>query len=384
MPTHTDIPADRGKHHMGGQVYAVVSDHGVRFTLRYSLAGKKRECGLGAGIGIEEARRRADHIKHEIWAGRDPVAEKKARKAKTAEPKTITLWKAVEEKFEVERPSWKRIETGDDWIRSLEMYVKPALGDRTVDGVTPSDVAKCLKPIWRTKPARAERVLARLGSVFEWCVAHEFRTAANPATMVLMRNLLGPLAKDEEHLAALDWRQVPKFLAEVRKRSSAGNRALEFAILTTSRASPVRFATWDEIDMVSKVWTIPGDKMKMTVEHTVPLSEAAIALLEEVPVDQREGLLFPSRGGMPLSAWGMNKICDYVTARIGLARTTQHGISRASFRSWVQDTRHSEGPLAERQLAHKLDKIQSAYARAQATEQRRPMIEAWGDYCEQA
>src|SRR6185503_2878180 len=96
--------------------------------------------------------------------------------------------------------------------------------------------------------------------------------------------------KAERH-AALPYAELPAFMAELRARERIATAALEFTILTATRAGEVLGATWDEIDLAAKVWVIPGVRMKAGREHRIPLSAGAVELLAGLPHDQ--GLVFP-------------------------------------------------------------------------------------------
>ena len=106
------------------------------------------------------------------------------------------------------------------------------------------------------------------------------------------------VGKGKRHFPALSWQRVPEFLQDLRTREGMGARALEFAILTAARSGEIRGATWDEIDLTAKVWTIPADRMKAGKPHRIPLSPAAVTLLGALPRMQGQPLVFPAvRGG---------------------------------------------------------------------------------------
>ena len=137
-----------------------------------------------------------------------------------------------------------------------------------------------------------------------------------------------------KHHAALDWREMPAFMAELRERDGMGARALEFAILTAARSGEVRGARWGEIDLDRAVWTIPAARMKGGREHRVPLSDAALAILTaQAALRDDSGLIFHGhRHGTPMSDMTLTA----VLRRMGRGDLTAHGF-RSSFRDWVAD-----------------------------------------------
>ena len=151
-------------------------------------------------------------------------------------------------------------------------------------------------------------------------------------------------------------------------------------MLTAARSGEARGATWDEIDLDARQWTIPAQRMKGGVEHRVPLNEAAIAALEEVaPLHDESGLVFPSPvGGRALSDMTLTKILRTV----GLAeRATVHGF-RSSFRDWAAECTSATYAAMELSLAHHHvgNTVERAYARSDLLEQRRALMDQWAEY----
>ena len=147
-------------------------------------------------------------------------------------------------------------------------------------------VLKVLEPIWSTKPETAGRVRGRIEAVLDWAKVRGYRDGENPARW---RGHLDKLLPNRRKVravknhAAMPYRDMPEFMAELRDRTGVSARALEFAILTAGRTSEVIGATWSEIDLKSGVWTIPAHRMKAGKEHRVPLSARALEMLKPAP-----------------------------------------------------------------------------------------------------
>ena len=135
---------------------------------------------------------------------------------------------------------------------------------------------------------------------------------------------------------------------------------------------------WSEIDEDAATWTIPGSRMKTGYQHRVPLSTAALAVLEQArPMRDESDLIFPSpaKRGQPLSDMTMIK----VMRDNGLAeRGTVHGF-RSSFRDWCADNGIAR-EIAESALAHVVSGIEGAYLRSDILDRRRTVMQAWSDY----
>ena len=159
----------------------------------------------------------------------------------------------------------------------------------------------------------------------------------------------------------------------------AAKACFEFLVLTAARSGEARGATWDEIDLDARQWTIPAERMKGGVEHRVPLSEAAIAALEEAaPLRNDSALVFPSPvRSRPLSDMTLTKILRTV----GLAeRATVHGF-RSSFRDWAAECTSATYAAMELSLAHHVgNAVERAYARSDLLEQRRALMDQWAEY----
>jgi integrase len=181
-----------------------------------------------------------------------------------------------------------------------------------------------------------------------------------------------------EHHAALAYAELPAFMADLRQREGIGARALEFAILTATRTGEVIGATWAEIDLEARLWTIPADRMKGRRQHRVPLSDRAIENLAALPCIQGNEFMFPgARDGKPLSNMTMLKTLE----RMGRDDLTAHGF-RSSFRDWAAETTGYPGELVEMALAHVVSNAtEAAYWRGDMFDKRRRLMADWAAYC---
>jgi integrase len=161
----------------------------------------------------------------------------------------------------------------------------PLIGELSVAAIDTGLVVQVLDPIWTEKPETAGRVRGRIEAVLDAATVRGFRQGPNPAQWKgNLSHILPARAKVRgvEHHAALAFDDLPEFLAELPSRPGMAARALEFVILTAARTGEALGATWSEIDPAAKVWTIPARRMKARREHRVPLSDAALAVLEKV------------------------------------------------------------------------------------------------------
>ena len=165
-------------------------------------------------------------------------------------------------------------------------------------------------------------------------------------------------------------------MVDLRQDSSAGARALEFTILTAGRTGEALGVTWDEIDLTAKVWTIPAERMKGGREHRVPLSSAALALLNRMQSIRTNGFVFPGMRGRLTP-----KTMQLVLRRMGRSGLTVHGF-RSSFRDWAAERTSFPREAVEMALAHAIpDAVEKAYRRGDLFEKRRKLMDAWAEFC---
>src|SRR5262249_22959230 len=126
--------------------------------------------------------------------------------------------------------------------------------------------------------------------------------------------------RNVRHHAALAFGELPQFMIALRERAGVAARALEFAILTAARTGEVLGATWIEIDLATRTWTVPNDRMKGHRAHRVPLSNPAVALLEELQRTGSSEFVFSHDGGKPLS----NMALLMMLRRMGRRDVTAH------------------------------------------------------------
>ncbi len=389
--------AKPGRYGDGGGLFLLVRENGGRFwSFRYVRAGKMREMGLGAASGpnmVALATARAIAKEHwtEFKAGGDPLAKRRGDDAAAlAEVKAEaiavkTFGEVAIDYLAAHEAHWRNAKHRQQWRNSLDTYVAPVIGALSVGEVSTAHVTEILTPIWNLKAETAARVRGRIEAVLDYATAREWRTGDNPARWRgHMAVILGKRSKANsvKHHAALPYTEVAGFMAELDKRAGLAPMAMQFIILTAARSGEVLGATWREIDLAGKAWTVPGARMKAGREHRVPLSEAALAILAKVaPLKPGSGseaaYVFPgARRGRPLS----NMATDMLLRRMKREDITTHGF-RSSFRDWCAEQTSYPGEMAEAALAHTVrDKVEAAYRRGDLFERRRSMMEEWATH----
>jgi integrase len=373
--------AEPGRHSDGDGLYLNVTPSGARSWLfMWKRDGKRREMGLGSAgsVSLARARELASECRAQVAAGLDPIeARDAAAEIKREKPTFGAIADALIAAKEIE---WRNEKHRAQWRASLTEFVAP-LRSRPVDEIDTAAILAVLTPLWQAKPETASRVRGRIEAVLDAAKAQGHRSGENPAAWRgHLAHLLPKRGKlTRGHHAAMDYRDVPAFVAKLRECDAIAAMALEFCILTATRSGEVYGARWSEIDMKAKVWTVPAGRMKAAREHRVPLSDRALAILEKLFEARTGDVVFPSpRGRRPLSHVAMAK----VMRRLEIEQATVHGF-RSAFRDWAGNETHFAREIAEAALAHVVgDKAEQAYRRGDALEKRRALMEAWGNFCE--
>lgn len=376
-----------GRHSDGNGLYLNISkDGGRRWVFMYRVAGKLSkegkpksfEMGLGSAttVSLKEARERAEAARRKLRDGIDPLTERRSKRVSSAN--TFAVCAAAY--IAANEAGWKNPKHRDQWKNTLKTYAEPTLGSIAIDQITVDHVLKVLKPVWTKKTETASRVRGRIETILDWAIAHGYRTSDNPARWRgHLDKVLPSMRKvaQVQHHSALPYREIAKFMADLREREGTAAKALEFTILTAARTGETIGAKWSEIDFEKKIWTVPSERMKAGIQHEVPLSDRAIKVLEAMSQDS--DYVFPGNDiKKPLSNMSMLALLK----RMDRSDLTTHGF-RSTFRDWAAEETEFPNELVEMALAHTIrNKTEAAYRRGNLLERRRALMKDWDAYCD--
>ena len=389
-----------GVHAVGGVAGLAlqVTGTGARsWVFRYRHNGRRREAGLGPypDVPLAKAREYAREARDMLRHGADPIAERQA-----AQRRLLTFAEAVELYDQEKAVEFRSGLHRQQWRASLDRHAVPLLGEIAVADITLQDVLATLRPIWTTKTETASKVRQRIERVLDYTTVAGHRSGENPARWRGNLDMVLPAPTKlagGQHYSALQLDDAPRWYAALRAREGTSARALEFQALTASRTGAVRFATWDEFDLERGLWIIQPGRQSSKIPpsgrpHRVPLTDSLIFLLDELPREQGNPLVFwAPRGGAysdAALAAVMRKIhaADLKSGNRGYfdaqsdKPAVPHGL-RSTFRTWVAERTRFDGDMAEIALAHKVgSKVQQAYDRSDQVEKRREMMGAWGSF----
>jgi integrase len=341
--------------------------------------------GLGPAhtVSLADARERALTCRKQRLDGSNPIAARKAARMarRLADASAMTFQQCAEAYIATHRAGWRNPRHAEQWPATLGAYVYPVFGSLPVQAVDVGLVMKAIEPLWATKTETASRVRGRIESVLDWATARGYRQGENPARWRgHLENLLPRRSKVQRvrHHPAMPYSELAAFMAELRDQEGIAARALEFAILTAARTGEVSGATWSEIDLEGRLWTIPAERMKGGREHRVPLSEPALAILRAMAEVRTGDHIFPGvRGRRPMSSAALLTTLQ----RTGRGDLTVHGF-RATFSTWAIEQTNFPTEAREMALGHTVGSaVERAYQRSDLFERRRQLAEAWSNFC---
>lgn len=355
-------------------LFVIVRPNGALWwRYKYRFAKRQREISMGVypDVSLKQARDKRDDARGLVADGIDPSAKRQAEKFAGND-----TFEAVAREWLARQPwtadSVKRI-TG-----RFEKHVFPWLGKRPITEITPLDLKVVIKRVEkRGKVDTARRILNTCDRIFCYAVA-DGRAERSPA-----QDIKGVIKTVKtQHLSTItDEKEIGALLRAIDgyKGGFVTSCALKLAPLVFTRPGELRRAEWSEIDMDSAVWRIPSEKMKRGITHLVPLSEQAIAILEEIhPLTGDGTYVFPSVRSSK-RAMSENTITGALR-RLGYTgkQMTGHG-----FRSMASTLLHEQQWMSdaiERQLAHAVGGVKGVYNYAQHLDIRTEMMQSWADY----
>ena len=340
----------------------------------WSRSGRQREMGLGpvVDVTLAEAREAARKARRQLLTGLDPIVERDRGK------QTATFGEFADAHVESMKGQWANPKTARQW-RNLLTVNAAALRSRPLTDVATEDVLAVLRPMWTVTPEMATKGRARIEAVLDAAKAKGLRQGENPARWRGHLDQLLPKRSilSRGHHAAMPYNDLPAFMTQLRQSDCLSCLALQFTILTAARTGEVLGATWNELDLNARLWTIPAERMKARRPHRVPLSDAAAAIISQLEkVRVGEHIFHGRRGGKPLSQMAM-----LMLLRKRSLTVTAHGF-RSSFRDWAAEMTDFPSEVAEMALAHVVaNSVERAYRRGDLLEKRRAIMTAWAEFC---
>ena len=378
---------DAGRYSDGGGLTLLVKASGRKnWVQRLNFEGKRRDLGLGSfpAVSLALARDRALENRTRVADGKAPVSGQAFKAARPVrEPRISTPTHLFEDvaraahRHLVDTGRLNNVKNIDNWLNRAELYLFPVFRGVEVGDIKSAELLDLLEPIHNTKPETAKQLRLILKRTFNRAKVRGI-IESNPLDGV--GDELGPRGKPAERMKALPFDQVADALALVddSRATPAVKAGLRFMALTGVRSGEVRGAVWSEFDLDAGVWEIPAARMKMKQGHTVPLSRQAVEVLATMRELYDDPYVFPS---VMSSDGRLSENALSLAFRRCKIQAVPHGL-RSSLRTWAGETYGAAmRDAAEQVLAHKTGSaVELIYNRAEYMNQRRELLDAWGDY----
>jgi integrase len=374
-----------GNHLDGDGLYLQVREgsRGISksWIFRYQLNKKVREMGFGAlkDVSLQEARVKLAESRKLLLEGKDPLYERNLKKTISVP----TFWECCEAYIDAHKSDWKNHKSELQWRNTLKNDAK-TLSSLKVDYISTPLILKVLQPIWNTKNDTARKLRGRIERVLDYAKSMGYRTGENPASM--KGNLEFTLSTKPPkiiHQPSLHWKELPVFIKELRSREAVSRLALEFLILTATRTSEVINAQWNEIDLNKKRWIIPDSRMKAGKEHAIPLSDAAVRVLNIVRGLHKQWVFPNLKNNTSLSNMAMLEVLRDMNGykdKVSKKPIVVHGF-RSTFRTWASEATNFPAEIAEAALAHSNpNKVEAAYLRSHQYQNRINLMKYFSDF----
>ncbi len=373
----------------GGGLRLLITHEGYkRWQMEYvsPVTKKRRLAGFGSypEVSLTEARENRNKFRQMIRDNLDPLDEEK--KADEALQQEQAAQAALLQTFEKTAEEWfavkyreKAAQTQKEVRQRLVKYLFPVIGDIPMTKLKIADLSKALDPLF-DRVETCKRVACVARQVCRYAVLKGYTDG--DVSSVIMDIL--PDAPRVKHMAAItDPKEFGRLLLDIDDYPGDISTLYCLKILpyVFVRSNEIRNAKWSEIDLEEGTWMIPAERMKMKKVHFVPLARQVVELLRELqPHTGYTGLLFPSSYSRSKCISDMCLL--NALRRMGYDRETMTVHGFRSTASTLLNERLKERPdVVEAQLAHsQKSKVQAAYRRAEYEDERREMMQRWGDY----
>ena len=288
---------------------------GRSFVVVKKINGQTQRITLGRfpGLRLDDARQAARTIAGEIAKGDDPVALRRAARARKI--KLADLWPSYLSHLKQRNRTWRRDK------QRWEDEVGPALGNKALADITRGDCQTLVDRIGADHPIAANRIAAFLSALLNFAVRSD-RLAVNPANGLIRY-------QETSRSRVLKSDELQNLLSSIETEGEPWASVFLMLLFTGARRGSVISMRWEDIDLGAVIWTIPAQVAKNKTATPIPLTEPAVRLLRQrLERSAGEPWVFPSPiGGSHLV--GLPKAWARVLRRAGIKNLRIHDIRRS-------------------------------------------------------
>lgn len=362
----------------------VMPNSSKQWLLDYIKPINKKRTSLSLGaypeVSLAQARKKRTTAKELLAKDIDPKEFREDKHREQQLSASHTLKSVAEDWFAIKKTTIADVTAKSLW-RKFENHVFPKLGHRPIDKILAPEAIEALKPLAaKGNLETTGKIIGHLNNI----MTHALNTG------ILQHN---PLSGIRSAFSAPKVTNMPTIrpneLGELMKDISYASIKLvtrcliEWQLHTMTRPSESAKAEWSEIDLENKLWVIPAERMKMRLEHKVPLTKQSIEILERLkPISGHRTHLFPSY-------IDHKKHCNVETANKALIRMgyknklVAHGLRALA--STTLNEQEFNADVIESALSHvDKNKVRRAYNRAEYLDSRRELMCWWSEHIEHA
>jgi integrase len=367
-----------------GLALRITSNGHKSFCVYYYFGGRHRRITLGAygTLTLKTARGLAREALDRVARGIDPVQQKRQEAAAARAAREHTF-RHVCERYIMEHAA-ARQRTWKETARVLRTDAVRAWAERPLSFITKRDVEKLLTAVVeRGSPVAANRLLAHLRRLFNWCVVKDL-LEASPAARI------EPPAVEESRDRVLSLAELRLVWQGCERLGHPFGACIQLLMLTAARRDEVAHMRWTELHVEDALGVVPRERMKGKETHEVPLSPQALAILDGLPRIGANGLVFTTSGSTPISGFSAAKLrLDRIVAELAVEQ------GQAALSTWrLHDLRRSVSTrmaddlavlphVVKRILGHQggtISGVARVYNRARYREECRAALERWAVY----
>ena len=365
----------------GKGLYLLLHTNGSKYwRVKYRFLDKEKVFSLGVwpNISLTDARKIRNEVKIVLKSGQDPNVVKNNILLNKQVDQLNTFKAVADEWLLIKEKEWKQ-NNFQDVKRAIENHLYPDLGHRPLSEITSAELLLVLKKIeGQGKYEATRRARQKCEAIFRYANLSQ-RCENNPAS-----NLKGALASPKKKkFNALNPEELPEFLIKLNEYNGSiiTKLALRLVLYTLARTAEIRFATWNEFDLESSepLWRVPKERMKMGIEHHVPLSSQSLRVIKQVrKYSEGDHYVFHQINN-PNKPMSENTML-YAIYRMGYrSHATVHGF-RATISTLLNEKEYN-ADVIERLLSHQeKNKVRDSYNRAEYLPQRKKYLQWLGDY----
>ena len=337
------------------------------FIVLYRAGGsgsrlRKYTIGPYGRVTLHNARLEAQKVLAARLEGRDPATEKREARRRI----TVDTVAEIVALYTKQHLSKRR--SGRELTRLLQRELVERWGSRSVHEISKRDIIDLITAVVdRGAPVAANKTLKVTRAFFSWCVGRAIleRSPCDGVRAPTIEKTRDRVLTDEE---------LASVLLAARAMGGSYGAIVEMLALTGQRREEVARMTWAEVDLVRRLWTLPGTRTKNGKPHVVQLSDLAVAVIRAQP--RFNTLVFPAGGGRPVSQFSSEKRrLDALSGVLGwrlhdLRRTMVSGMARLGVAPHIADKilNHASGTISG---------VAAVYQRHEFMQEREDALNRW-------